>query len=219
MTEPVTPPHALCADALRGAMALVRADGGCIAVLDEHRQVLVVQAERTHPVIESMAGPIESMAGPSVGPGQRSAAGAAVPLGEAAGLAAHQPQPQPALQSAEPSTMPSPRPPQLRERTYRRGEGFLGLCWQRNEPVVVSGNEHARLTRASQSGARDPSAPWHIAVPIWTPGRLSTIRSNGRLLGVLALLNRDPLLSFSVRDAELLMLHADRVARAWCWPR
>src|SRR5262245_31524699 len=48
----------LFAQALDGAMALVRADGGELATLDDARQVLVLRARRTRPLIESALGPI-----------------------------------------------------------------------------------------------------------------------------------------------------------------
>src|SRR5262249_3108378 len=48
----------LFAQALEGAMSLVRADGGELATLDDARQVLVLRARRTRPLIESALGPI-----------------------------------------------------------------------------------------------------------------------------------------------------------------
>src|SRR5215469_10187778 len=43
-------------DALEGALALVHADGGDIATLDEARQLLVLRARRVHRRIDSTAG-------------------------------------------------------------------------------------------------------------------------------------------------------------------
>ncbi len=61
---------------------------------------------------------------------------------------------------------------------------------------------------------RDPEAAWHLAVPIMRPGSLATLRPPTDVIGVISVFNRDPLWQFSPRDMELLVLHADRVARA-----
>src|SRR5260221_3006647 len=60
----------------------------------------------------------------------------------------------------------------------------------------------------------DPDAPHHLAVPILRPGSLALIRPNSEVIGVIAVYNHDPLWKFTTRDADLLTLHADRVARA-----
>src|SRR5215469_11392201 len=45
-------------DALEGALALVHADGGDIATLDEVRQLLVLRARRVHRRIDSAVGSV-----------------------------------------------------------------------------------------------------------------------------------------------------------------
>src|SRR5260370_7467396 len=64
------------------------------------------------------------------------------------------------------------------------------------------------------SARADPDAPHHLAVPILRPSSPAIIRPNTEVIGVISLYNRDPLWKFSVRDVDLLLLHADRVARA-----
>ncbi len=101
-------------------------------------------------------------------------------------------------------------PAALRTRTYRPGDRLIGLCWERREPVILRGEEVRRMGDAPA----DADAPWHLAVPIFRPASLSSMRPGTEVIGVIAVYNRDPLWSFSARDVELLTLHADRVARA-----
>jgi signal transduction histidine kinase len=203
------------AQALDGALALVRADGGEIATLDDTRQVLVLRARSTRPRIDPALGPIgapgrQSQPRPTTLPGapvpsypSHPGAGAHELAGvsdEVTGLDAID------IQSTVllPATLVS--------RTYRKGERLIGTTWQRGEPVVMNGDQCRSLPAGS--APPDPDAPFHLAVPILGPSSLATTRPNSTVIGVISLFNRDPLWSFTARDVELLTLHADRVARA-----
>lgn len=214
------------AQALDGAMALVHADGGEIAVFDETRQVMVLRARRTRPRFDPALGPMgipARQSQPRGGPGGMPPAHAS--------HASHASQPSnpsfPALpyhaelagsdESAAlldgidaqstvllPATMIS--------RSYRRGERLIGHTWQKGDWVLMSGDDCRALPGGTAPA--DPDAPHHLAVPILRPGSLAMIRPNSEVIGVIAVYNRDPLWKFTARDAEQLMLHADRVARA-----
>ena len=218
------------ADALDGAMALVRADGGEIAILDDVRQVLVLRARRTRPRLD--AGALGSYGAPS----RQSQPHPAFPA------RAPQSAPLPGLPSGSLGRMQLPSsftgatatgadestqraefegestqllPSTLLMRTYRRGERLIGLCWQLAEPITMRGEDCRMLPGGS--APLDPDAPWHLAVPILRPGPLNptaTQRTTSDVIGVISVYNRDPLWSFSPRDVELLTLHADRIARA-----
>lgn len=207
------------AAALDGAMALVRADGGEIATLDDTRQVLVLRARRTRPRLEPSLGPIgipgrssqpllpplpshpgasSSHAGSSMAPGRR---GSSIPGVE------DETSPFDEIEIQSTQLLPAT----LSTRTYHKGERLMGLTWERAEPVIVRGEE----CRAIPGGSAppDPDAPWHLAMPMLLPSSLATMRPNTDVIGVISVYNKDPLWSFSARDVELLALHADRVAR------
>lgn len=208
----------LFAEALDGALALVRADGGELATLDNARQVLVLRARNTHfrqPV--SPGGP-GTGAAPSYSPlrpsgGSRSG----VPGGPASVPSA--------TQSAEywPASPTNPDdgfeeqatvllPTAASMRTYPPGNGILGMAWQRGEPVVFRGEQYrASLNGTLPSGSE---AAWYLAVPIFRPGSLSSLRAGTEVFGVLMVFNRDPARPYTPHDVERLTLHADRVARA-----
>ena len=203
------------AQALEGAMSLVHADGGELATLDDTRQVLVLRARHTHPRVDATA------LGPMGRPSRISQPGASHPAFSAAqGIPARQSDPglgqsyagladesdQIEVQSTVllPATMIS--------RTYRPGERLIGTCWQRAEPVIMTGDQCRQLPHGS--APPDPDAPHHLAAPILRPASLAMIRPITEVIGVISVFNRDPLWSFTSRDAEQLMLHADRVARA-----
>jgi signal transduction histidine kinase len=199
------------AQALDGAMALVRADGGELATLDEMRQVLVLRARRTRPRIDPALGPMgapgrqsqpRSSALPSASlPGQSS-------ISPAYDLAAI------ADDAVEPIDVQSTilLPATMISRTYRKGERLIGYTWQRGEPVMMNGDQCRTLPAGSAPA--DPDAPFHVAVPILRPASLALTRPTTEVIGVISIYNRDPLWSFTPRDIELLTLHADRVARA-----
>lgn len=207
------------AAALDGAMALVRADGGEIATLDDARQVLVLRARRTRPRLDPSLGPI--------GVPGRSSQPLLPPLPSHPGASASYSGTNPA-QSRSGSSIPGIEddmtsldeidvqstqllPATLSTRTYRKGERLIGLTWERAEPVIVRGEE----CRAIPGGSAppDPDAAWHLTMPVLLPSSLAITRPNTDVIGVISVYNKDPLWSFSPRDIELLALHADRVAR------
>ncbi len=205
------PGNDLFGDALQGALALVHADGGEIAMFDPARAALLTRARATHPA--SHPAPVRLD-----GAGSHVAATAL-----------------PSLQSLQPSTHADRHPdPASRaragasgeiatqstmvlhagsqQRSYRLGEGLVGIVAQRREPMLVGRDEYRKLARGF-TGA-DLDANWHMAVPIFRAGALASPHADTGLLGVISVYNRDPHWSFTDRDVELLALHADRVARA-----
>lgn len=245
-TAPDHNPHSasvtdIFADALDGSMALVRADGGEIAILDDVRQVLVLRARRTRPRLD--AGTLGSYGAPSrqSQPHQPHMSHPSHPSFPSFPARASHSAPLTAPPSGNLGRMSLPTPltgansgadvsTQLDEidgqstqllpstlltRTYRRGERLIGLCWQLAEPLTMRGEDCRMLPGGSAPS--DPDAPWHLAVPILRPGPLNTTatpRTTSDVIGVISVYNRDPLWSFSPRDVELLTLHADRIARA-----
>ena len=185
------------AEALDAAMLLIHADGGELATLDETRQRLVLRARRTRPHLEpGMSG--FGAIGPISGPRSGGLLHGAPTTGALDPLAAIE------LQSTD------LLPGVLLTRMYRPGERLIGFTWQRGEPVIMRG-EDCRMLPGGTAPA-DIDAPWHLAVPIYRPGSFLRPRTNRQIIGVIAVHNRDPLWSFSPRDVELLVLHADRVA-------
>ncbi|MGH2517803.1 MAG: hypothetical protein ACRDHP_19325, partial [Ktedonobacterales bacterium] len=208
------------AAALEGAMTLVRADGGEIATLDDMRHVFVLRARRTRPRLDAQLGPIGAPGRasqpilpplpthPGVGPGVSHS-------GVHYSSVSH-----PSVPGVEDETSPLDEieiqstqllPATMNTRTYRKGERLIGLTWERGEAVILKGEE----CRALPGGLAppDPDAPWHLAVPILRPSTLAMTRPATDVIGVISVYNKDPLWSFSARDMELLVLHADRVAR------
>lgn len=178
-------------------MALVHADGGELATLDDSRQRLVLRARRTRPRLDGAMGGFGSM-GPNSGPHRQGQAPLGSPTGQLDPLAAIEQQSTELL------------PGVLLTRTYRPGERLIGFTWQRGEPVIMRGEECRGLPGGAAPA--DPDAPWHLAVPILRPGSFVKPRAGRQIIGIIAVHNRDPLWSFSPRDIELLTLHADRVA-------
>ena len=207
------------AAALDGAMALVRADGGEIATLDDTRQVLVLRARRTRPRLDPSLGPVGAPGRSSqpLLPPLPSHPGAGSSFG---GIHARGSRPGASLPGIEDETTPLDEieiqstqllPATLNTRTYRKGERLIGLTWERVEPVIMRGDECRAI--ASGSAPPDPDAAWHLAAPILLPSSLAVTHPNTDVIGVISVYNKDPLWSFSARDVELLALHADRVAR------
>src|SRR5215469_7159965 len=208
-------------DALEGALALVHADGGDIATLDEARQVLVLRARRRRGRVESsgslLGGGSRGQATlPSNSSGRskshlgglhsgrevsgltdQDAATALDELGEVDEIDAQSTQLLPTSYTT---------------RVYHKGERLIGYCWQRSEPVVMGNDECRNLPGGSVPA--DHEAPWHLAVPIFRPEALASLPSGKEIIGVISVYIRDPLWSFSPRDVELLQLHAERVALA-----
>jgi signal transduction histidine kinase len=204
-----TPISDLFPEALEGAVALTRANGGELALLDMARQVVVVRARSTGQHRAQLASGFGVPGRPS-----QPYAAPAPPSGPRSGF--------PGL-AREHDVRSSPsRDPEIEEqstvllpaiaRTYacRLGEGLIGQAWQRGEPVVMRGDEY----RAAGPGAPAAESPWHLAVPIFRPGTLYSLRPGTEVVGVLAVHHNDPHWSYSPRDIESLQLHADRVGRA-----
>lgn len=211
------------AAALDGAMALVRADGGEIATLDDTRQVFVLRARRTRPRLDPQLGPMGAPGRasqpilpplpthPAVGP-------AASHSGARYSSAPHPSHPSTPGVEDETNALDEIEiqstqllPATINTRTYRKGERLIGLTWERGEAIILKGEECRALPGGS--APPDPDAPWHLAVPLLRPSTLAMTRPATEVIGVIAVYNKDPLWSFSPRDMELLVLHADRVAR------
>lgn len=212
------------ADALDGAIALVHADGGELATLDDSKQVLVLRARRTRPKLDTSPGPFGStsrtsqpLRQPLAPPGARASLGTApgggfgrMPLATALGGMGGVADEIAALDAIEIQSTQL-LPATLSTRTYRQGERLIGHCWESRAPVLKSDDECRALPGGSAPA--DPEAAWHLAVPILRPGSLATPRPPTEVIGVISVYNRDPLWSFSQREVELLQIHADRVAR------
>lgn len=201
--------------AIDGAIALVRADGGEISTLDESRQMLVLRARSTRPRVDPASSmgmasrKSQPLRGPQTGSGVRGP-NAATPTSfmQRADASRALSAPAESLDSQSTQLLPATQ----RTRTYGPGERLMGQCWQRAEPVIMRG-EDCRMLPGGEA-PRDPEAAWHVAVPILRPGSLATLHPSNEVIGVISVYNRDPLWPFSARDVELLVLHADRVARA-----
>jgi signal transduction histidine kinase len=180
------------AEALDAAMALVHADSGELATLDDSRQRLVLRARRTHPMIDPNISGFASK-GPMGAPSRPS---------------------QPLIGHETPASIEQQStellPGVLLTRMYRPGERLIGFTWQRGEPVIMRGEDCRKLPGGTAPA--DTEAPWHLAVPIHRPGHFLGSPVSRPIIGMIAVHNRDPLWQFSPRDVELLMLHADRVA-------
>ncbi|MFI5272103.1 MAG: GAF domain-containing protein [Ktedonobacterales bacterium] len=184
------------ADALDGAMALVHADGGAIALLDETRQLMVLRARRTRQRADS-------------GPGM---SGSGMPARPSQPLSPRSlPMPSDGLDDIDVQAT-QVLTALATSRTFRPGERLIGHCWQLGEPIVLTG-EQCRALPAGRAPA-DPDAPHHLAVPILRPSSLTALRPHTEVMGVIAVYNKDHVWPFSPHHAELLALHADRVARA-----
>lgn len=193
-------------EALDGALALVRADGGEIAIYDETRQAMVLRARRTSPRHDMAFGsasrpsqpipplPSSSFSGRSLGTDLSGIKDETSPLDE--------------IEVQSTQLLPAT----LKTRIYHQGERLIGYTWQRGEPITMRGEECRKLP--GTGAPPDADAAWHLAVPILRPGELTTMRPTNEVIGVVSVYNRDPLWSFSPHDVELLALHADRIARA-----
>ncbi len=208
------------ADALDGAIALVHADGGELATLDDSKQVLVLRARRTRPKLDTGPGAYGStsltsqpLRQPLAPPGARvgiappGGSFGRMPLAAALGGVADEVAALDAIEIQSTQLLPAT----LSTRTYRQGERLIGHCWESHAPVLKSDDECRALPGGS--APPDPEAAWHLAVPILRPGSLATPRPPTEVIGVISVYNRDPLWSFSQREVELLQIHADRVAR------
>jgi signal transduction histidine kinase len=181
----------LCLEALDGALALVRADGGELALLDATEPVLVTRARRMHP--------------PHFGRGSYGAPSRpSQPLREDSipddPLALIDDQITQVLPSAQIA------------RVYQPGQGLMGRVWQRRESALLRPEPTPADMR--QALLLEPDAPHHLAVPIFRPDRLDRPGGRSSVIGVLRVFTRDEMWSYSTNDARLLELHVDRLARS-----
>ncbi|MEO7001153.1 MAG: GAF domain-containing protein [Ktedonobacterales bacterium] len=221
--------NAIYAEALDGALSLVRADGGELFTLDSTGQAMVSRIRYTRPRIAS---PLNSTFGSALGP-LGAPSRPSQPMRPTTGASSGRSvpgQPAPRSQPAYPlagRSIPSPIPNEADDieaqstqvlaasalaRAYQPGEGLVGYTWHRAEPALMSGEQVRQLPRGN--APPDFDAPWHLALPIYRPSTLTSLHPQTEVIGILTVYNRDPLWSFATRDIELLALHADRVARA-----
>lgn len=179
----------ICLESLDGALALVRADGGEIALLDASEPVLVSRARRMRPPHLGRAG-----YGTPSRPSQPRRIDS-VPDDPMALIDDQTTQLLPSAQIA---------------RVYRPGQGLLGTVWKRREPL----RPETTSEEARQALLLEPDAPHHLAVPIFLPERLDRIGGRGAVIGALRVFNRDAMWSYTTNDVRLLELHADRLSRA-----
>ncbi len=182
---------ALCQEALDGALTLVRADGGELALLDATQPLLVTRARRSHPPLLGRA----SYGSPSR-PSQPMW-GDSLPDDPLALIDDQITQLLPSAQVA---------------RVYQPGQGLIGMVWKRREPLLLYPETTPPETR--QTLLLEPNAPHHLAVPIFLPERLDRLGGRSPVIGALRVFNRDEMWSYTANDARLLELHADRLARA-----
>ncbi len=182
---------AFCLEALDGALTLVRADGGELALLDVAEPVLVSRARRSHPPRIGRA----SYGSPSR-PSQP-LRGDSIPDDPMALIDDQITQLLPSAQVAH---------------VYQPGQGLMGTVWKRREPAML--RPETAPPEMRQALLLEADAPHHLAVPIFRPDRLDRLGGRGTVIGVLRVFNRDEMWSYTTNDARLLELHVDRLARA-----
>lgn len=201
--SPAPPAAALdhFADALDAALALTQADGGELALLDGTRQIMVVRARRTRPQADGSPRPpgLPARGSQPLVPGVVAASPALTTQAQGADddIGGQETQVLPAASIV---------------RVYQRGERLVGQCWLRAAPLLASAEQCRSLPAGS--APPEPDAAQYLAVPLFRPASLSTTRPNTEVIGVLLVYHRNPSVSFSRRDLDLLTLHADRITRA-----
>lgn len=192
-------------DALAGALKLVGADGGELAMLDPTRRVMVVRARLR-------GEPGASGSGSAFGAPSRSSQ--PLNLSSARYDPSRAPAPQPAADNSEVGEQPTVLLAAIpTARVYRKSEGLVGAVWQRGEVIALRGEEFRVL--AHGTGAPGAEAHWHVGAPIYRPGALDIIPpigDNDDIIGVLTVYS-DGSHGFSGREIEALRLHVDRVSR------
>jgi signal transduction histidine kinase len=192
-------------EALAGALKLVGADGGELAMLDPMRRGMVVRARLR-------GSPGASGSGSAFGAPSRSSQPLTYSSARYDPSRASVPQPttnEPEI-GEQPTVLLAAIPT---ARVYHQNEGLIGAVWQRADVIVLRGEEFRVL--AHGTGAPGAEAHWHAGVPIYRPNALDVIPpigGNGDIIGVLVVYS-DATRGFSGRDIEALRLHADRVSR------
>ncbi|MDE3228540.1 MAG: GAF domain-containing protein [Chloroflexota bacterium] len=176
-----------CQEALDGALELVRADGGEVAILDSEGAAVVTRARRKRP--------------PRM-PGFGSPSRPSQPINQIVTT-----EPLDPFDSQVTQLLPSAQ----MSRAYAPDQGLIGEVWKRREPMNVRLDEHTAAADATMLVEAD--ARNHLAVPIFRPDELSHLGGRGTVIGVLRVFNRDPLWPYSNNDRMLLELHADRLGR------
>lgn len=177
-----------CLEALDGALALVRADGGEVAVLNAAGTAMVTRAHRKRP-------PRITGFGTPSRPSQ--------PINPVGVFDVADP-----IDSQVTQLLPSA----LLARAYPPDKGLIGAVWKRREPLQV--RLEARAPDAENTLLVESDALHHLAVPIYRPDTLNYLSGRGPVIGVLRVFNRDELWPYSANDRLLLELHADRLGRA-----
>lgn len=183
--------NSLCQETLDGALTLVRADGGELALLDVDGASLITRARRSHPPHFGRANygapsrPSQPLRGDSIPD-----------------------DPQALIDDQITQLLPTAQV----ARVYQPGQGLMGTVWKRREPSLLRPETTPPETR--QALLLEQDAPHQLAVPIFRPERLDRIGARGAVIGVLRVFNRDEMWSYTKNDTRLLELHADRLARA-----
>lgn len=179
---------AFCLEALDGALALVRADGGEVAALNAAGTAMVTRARRKRP--------------PRL-PGFGAPSRNSQPI-----------PPQAPYDTADPidSQVTQLLPSAQLARTYAPDQGLIGKVWKRREPMQA--RLDANTAGAASTLLLEPEAHQHLAVPIFRPSTLDHLSGRGPVIGVLRVFNRDELWSYTNNDRIMLELHADRLGRA-----
>ena len=191
---------------MAGALRIVGATGGELAMLDPIRRGMVVRARLRggHPGASGNS--------PAFGAPGRSSQ----PLAYSSSRyePSRAPNSQPLTSQAEIGEQPTVLLPSMpATRVYRQNEGLIGLVWSAADVKVLRADEFRAL--AHNSGAPGSEALWHAGVPIYRPGALDIIPplgGAGDIIGVLTVYT-DVARGFSQRDIEMLRLHTDRVSR------
>src|SRR5215475_7829740 len=178
-------------DALEGALALVHADGGDIATLDEARQVMVLRARRRRGRLDSASGLLGGAsrgqaALPSSPSSRTKSHSGAMRLGPDVSGVADQDTAIALDELGEVDEIDAEStqllPTSSTTRVYHKGERLIGYCWQHSEPIVM-GNDECRKLPGGNVPA-DHEAPWHLAVPIIRPRSLASLHSGNEIIGV-----------------------------------
>jgi signal transduction histidine kinase len=218
--------------ALKAAIELLHADGGLLATLEPTGQRLVVRCLRGTGVLEDTYAALAALGRspqtftPSAGTPEESVAleleqTRPLPLLSSHADAALKPgEPADADQNAAPDeSAPAghtmPELPVAPSAGYACGQGLPGYIWKMNQALILSDDQCRALPRDA-STPPDLGMAWYIGAPLRVPEPLLSLPSDepAPVVGVLVVAFRDKHWSPPRRHAEVLQLHADRVALA-----